>query len=88
MDQHETEIFTIACKRLSIMATKAPEVFGVTRQTFSSWIHGRSKIPRSAFLALLELENRDFIRTAERMEQIRETAQRITKAVVRDSLTT
>lgn len=79
MDRHETEIFTMACKRLSIMSKKAPEVFGVTRQTFSSWIHGRSKIPHSAFIVLLDLENRDYIRTAERMEQIRETAARISK---------
>lgn len=85
MIEQETETFTTACRRLAITATKAPAIFDVTRQTFSSWIHGKTKIPHRAFIALLEFENRDFLRTSERMVQIRETAALLNKkALLRD----
>ena len=77
MNQHETEVFTAAIDRLNIQTIDAPRIFGVTRQTLSNWIRGNTKVPKSAFITLLELENNTAARLRERMDAINETARRI-----------
>ena len=55
--ERETAIFTAACDRLKIPAAHGGELFGVSRVTFWSWTHGHSKVPKEAFIRLLEIEN-------------------------------
>ena len=57
MNEHETEVFAAAIARLNIQTIDAPRIFGVTRQTLSNWQRGITKVPKSAFVTLLELEN-------------------------------
>lgn len=57
MIEHETEVFAAAIARLNIQTIDAPRIFGVTRQTLSNWQRGLTKVPKSAFVTLLELEN-------------------------------
>lgn len=55
--EHETAVFSAAIARLNIQTIDAPQIFGVTRQTLSNWQRGLTKVPKSAFVTLLELEN-------------------------------
>ena len=57
MNEHETEVFAAAIARLNIQTIDAPRIFGVTRQTLSNWQRGLTKVPKEAFVTLLELEN-------------------------------
>jgi len=57
MIEHETEVFAAAIARLNIQTIDAPRIFGVTRQTLSNGQRGLTKVPKSAFVTLLELEN-------------------------------
>jgi DNA-binding transcriptional regulator YiaG len=69
-DTADAEVFRNAVERLKIKTTDAPRLFSVTRQTLSSWIHGKSKIPKAAFVLLLELENTASKKASERVEHI------------------
>lgn len=77
MNQHETDVFSAALERLQIKTIDAPRIFGVTRQTLSNWMRGNTKVPKSAFITLLELENNTAARLRERLDAINETARRI-----------
>jgi len=70
MNDPETEVFSDAIVRLKIKTTDAPRLFGVTRQTLSSWTKGKSKIPKAAFVTLLAMENAAAQKARERVEHI------------------
>ena len=70
MNDPEAEVFRNAIERLSIRTTDAPRLFNVTRQTLSSWARGKTKIPKAAFVTLLELENSASKKASERVEHI------------------
>ena len=76
-DTTDAEVFCYAIERLEIKTTDAPRLFSVTRQTLSSWIHGKSKIPKAAFVVLLAMENEAYQRTQARVEDIARTARTI-----------
>ena len=73
----EAEVFSEAIRRLNVKTTDAPHLFGVTRQTLSSWTKGKSKIPKAAFVVLLAMENEAYQRTQARVEDIARTARLI-----------
>ena len=73
MNERETAVFSSAAVRLGIKSIDAPLIFGVTRQTFSCWIRGKTKIPPWAFVVLVEHENR----LAERLAAIQDTVTRV-----------
>jgi transcriptional regulator with XRE-family HTH domain len=77
MNQHETDVFSAALERLQIKTIDAPRIFGVTRQTLSNWMRGNTKVPKAAFITLLELENNTAARLRERLDAISETARRV-----------
>lgn len=77
MNEHETAVFAAAIERLEIRTIDAPRIFGVTRQTLSCWMRGKTKVPKSAFVTLLELENTTAARLQARLDAIKETAERI-----------
>ena len=77
MNEHETAVFAAAIERLEIRTIDAPRIFGVTRQTLSCWMRGKTKVPKSAFITLLELENTTAARLQARLDAIKETAERI-----------
>ena len=66
----EAEVFRKAVDRQKIKTVDAPRYFGVTRHTLASWMHGQTKIPRTACIILLDLENLHAARTKERTDQI------------------
>ncbi len=55
--EHETAVFSAALDRLGIKFIDAPRIFQCSRQTLSNWQRGLTKVPKSAFVILLELEN-------------------------------
>jgi|GEM_PF-3710538 len=77
MDNNELEVFRCAVDRLKIKSIDAPEVFGVTRQTFSHWINDQTKLPPSAFVALLNYENEILKPQGRLADAVNEIAERI-----------
>lgn len=75
--REEAEIFRKALERLKIKGVDAPRIFGVARQTLATWANGRTKIPRAAFVILLQIDNTNAARTQERFDQIAETVERL-----------
>lgn len=55
--EHETAVFSAALDRLGIKFIDAPRIFQCSRQTLSNWQRGLTKVPRNAFVILLEFEN-------------------------------
>ena len=68
--EREAAIFAAACDRLRIPATRGGDLFGVSRVTFWSWTHGRSKVPKEAFIRLLEIENGGEIKVSLQVREI------------------
>ena len=77
MNEHEQQVFSAALDRLNIKTIDAPRLFGVTRQTLSCWMRGKTKIPKEAFVTMLEIENGTHTKTRERMEEIAATVERL-----------
>ena len=75
-----TDLENDGIRSILIKTIDGPRIFGVTRQTLSCWINGKTKVPRAAFIALLEFENASAaatVRVQERMAAIKEMASRI-----------
>jgi hypothetical protein len=52
---HDAEVFRAAAAMLNMTATHDAPKFGVTRQTFSKWMRGKTSAPRAVYVELLEM---------------------------------
>jgi len=66
----EQAIFQMACIRKGLNATTGPETFHVSRPTYWAWMNGKHKIPHSAFVRLVELDNQMDATQWERMQDM------------------
>lgn len=73
-DLTPAEIFTTACRHLHITTATAPAIFGICRQTFSNWRTGKTKIPLSAFIRIVQAENDLADKLAEQAARVEERA--------------
>ena len=55
--ERERAVFQMACIRRGFTANTGPTAFKVARTTYWAWMNDRRKIPHSAFVRLIELEN-------------------------------
>lgn len=72
----EATIFQMACIRRGLTPTSGAETFHVSRPTFWAWMNGKHRIPHSAFVRLIELENQMSPEQFERIQAMKELADR------------
>ena len=68
----EIAIFQMACKRHGMTASTGPTIFHVSRPTFWAWMHGRHKIPPTAFVRIVELDNQMPVEQWQRIQAMKE----------------
>ena len=73
----EATIFQMACIRRGLTLTTGAKTFKVSNQTFWAWMKGKHKVPHSAFVRLVELENQMLPEQFERIKDIQERADRM-----------
>lgn len=66
--------FLEAVERLNIRPAEAPEIFGVSRQTFYAWFKGSARVPLDAFYWLAVEENKRFLALHEREIELKKLA--------------
>ncbi|MDD2956477.1 MAG: hypothetical protein PHD67_09225 [Oscillospiraceae bacterium] len=68
---------------MQIKTTDAPRLFGVTRQTLSTWARRLAKVPKTALVTLLELENKAHEQERTAMQRAEERRAAISETVAR-----
>ena len=72
----EATIFQMACIRRGLTLTTGAKTFKVSNQTYWAWMNGKHKVPHSAFVRLVELENQMQPEQWERIQAMKELADR------------
>lgn len=73
----ERDVFNVALERFNMSQKAAASLFNVSRVTIYNWSLGKCEIPKRVFIALLEIENRNFLALKERQAAITETVERL-----------
>jgi hypothetical protein len=79
----EQAIFQMACKRHGMTASTGPKIFHISRPTFWAWMAGKHKIPPTAFVRIVELDNQMPVEQWQRIQAMKELSDKTGLALFR-----
>jgi len=79
----EQAIFQMACKRHGMTASTGPKIFHISRPTFWAWMHSKHKIPPTAFVRIVELDNQMPVEQWQRIQAMKELSDKTGLALFR-----
>ena len=79
----EIAIFQMACTRHGMTASTGPKIFHISRPTFWAWRAGKHKIPPTAFVRIVELDNQMPVEQWQRIQAMKELSDKTGLALFR-----